>query len=131
MTDQQPGQVRQPPRERFANSEHEVDLQKAVEALRAEPNSGQHGHKQMALFKHRSETVALYCFEAGAALPGHEVSGPVLVQVLKGRLRVATDESSHELRAGMLLRLSPRVRHDVEAIEASDMLLTVCIEADA
>jgi quercetin dioxygenase-like cupin family protein len=128
MGDHQPGQVRQPPRERFAPSEDEVDLQKAAEALRAEPNAGQHGHKQMALFKHGPETVALYCLEPGAKLPDHEVSGPVLIQVLAGRITVHTDQSQHTLKQGMLLRLSPHVRHDVEAIDASDMLLTVCVE---
>jgi quercetin dioxygenase-like cupin family protein len=128
MSDHQPGQVRQPPRERFAPSEDEVDLQKAAEALRAEPNTGQHGHKQMALFKRGAETVALYCFEPGAKLKEHAVDGPVLIQVLAGQLNVTTPESSHRLSRGMLLRLSANVRHEVEAIESSDMLLTVCVE---
>ena len=119
---------RTPPRERFAVSEDAVDLAKAAEVLRNEPGTGQHGHRQMALFRHGAETVALYCFEAGAKLPGHVIEGPVLIQVLSGRLKVRTDRTEHELAAGMLLRLAPNVEHDVEAIDASDMLLTVCIE---
>jgi len=121
-------QGRTPPRERFAVSEDQVDLAQAAEALRREPGTGQHGHRQMALFRHGPETVALYCFDAGSKLPGHAIEGPVLIQALKGRLVVNTNTSRHELTGGQLLRLSPNVEHDVEAIEPSDMLLTVCIE---
>jgi quercetin dioxygenase-like cupin family protein len=119
---------RTPPRERFAISEDAVDLAKAAEALRKEPGEGQHGRRQMALFRHGPETVALYSFEPGAKLPGHVIEGPVLIQVLNGRLKVRTQSTEHELATGMLLRLAPNVEHDVEAIDAADMLLTVCIE---
>jgi len=119
---------RTPPRERFAVSEQQVDLAQAARALREEPGSGQHGHRQMALFRHGPETVALYSFEAGSTLPAHVVEGPVLIQALSGQLRVQTDSTSYDLAAGQLLRLSPNVTHSVEAIEASDMLLVVCIE---
>ena len=128
MHSPQPGETRTPPRERFAPAEDEVDLAEAAAALRQEPGAGSHGHRQMALFRRGAETVALYCFEAGSKLPDHVVQGPVLIQTLKGRLRVKTDQTTHELPAGMLLRLAPGVTHDVEAVEESDMLLTVCIE---
>lgn len=119
---------RTPPRERFSVSEHQVDLAQATQALREESGSGQHGHRQMALFRHGPETVALYSFEPGSHLPAHTVEGPVLIQALNGRLKVQTDNTTHELAGGQLLRLSPNVSHSVEAVEASDMLLVVCVE---
>jgi len=116
------------PAERFAPLEDVVDLNDAAARLRNEPNAGRHGHRQMALFHHGPATVALYCFEAGSKLPDHVVDGPVMIHVLEGRLRVSTNETKHELSAGQLLRLAPGVNHDVEATEASRMLLTVCVE---
>lgn len=120
--------VRPRPQERFAPAEHEVDLQAAADWLWQEPHAGQHGHRQMALFRHGPATVALYCFEAGSSLPDHVVDGSVLIHVLKGQLTVHTDSTAHKLSAGHLLRLAPGVKHDVEAEQASEMLLTVCIE---
>ncbi len=67
--------------ERFASDEDHVDLTAAAQWLWNEPGSGQHGHRQMALFHHGQSTVALYCFEAGASLPDHVVDGVVIIQV--------------------------------------------------
>lgn len=123
------GRVRTPPRERFATDEDRVDLETVAADLLAEPDSGQHGHRQMALFRHGPITLALFCFEsAGSRFPDHVVNGPVFIQVLKGRLFVHTDDVRHELVAGQLLRLSPNVRHDVVAAEPARMLLTICLE---
>lgn len=116
------------PADRFAVAEDQVDLNQAAEQLWNEPNAGQHGHRQMALFHHGPATVALYCFEPGAALPDHSVDGPVTIQVLTGQLTVKTEQGRYELAAGHLLRLAPGVRHDVEAQQRSEMLLTVCVE---
>ena len=120
---------RTPPKERFSPNEDELDLDKAAEALAAEPAGGEHGHRQMTLFHHGPMTIALFVFEeSGARLPDHVVDGPVIIQSLAGRIRVNGADGHHELPAGRLLRLAPGVRHDVEALEPSRMLLTVCLE---
>ena len=128
MTATPENRARPKPAERFAPLEDVVDLTAATDRLQNEPNAGQHGHRQMALFHHGPATVALYCFEAGSKLPDHVVDGPVTIHVLEGRLQVKTAQSKHELPANHLLRLAPGVNHDVEAVEASKMLLTVCVE---
>lgn len=127
MTDQPSERLREHPERRFAPREAKFDLTEAVEKLRAEP-SGEHGHKQVALFKHGPETLALFLFEDGSKLPEHVVDGTVFIQVLSGRLTVRTSEAVHDLPRGSLLRLSPGVVHDVEAEGESQMLLTVCLE---
>ncbi|MEX0886887.1 MAG: AraC family ligand binding domain-containing protein [Phycisphaeraceae bacterium] len=128
MADPPPaGRLRTHPEERFASLEEELDLQAVADKLLAEP-SGQHGHKQVALFRHGPATLALYCFDAGGRLPDHVVDGPVIIHVLTGRLHVHTDAAEHNLPAAQLLRLAPGVRHDVIAEEPSQMLLTVCLE---
>ena len=127
MNDQSPGRLRTPPEQRFAPPEELVDLPAAAHQLLAEP-SGQHGHKQMALFRHGQATLALYCFDAAGRLPDHVVDGPVIIHVLAGRLHVNTDHNTHTLAAGQILRLAPGVRHDVTADEPTQMLLTVCLQ---
>ncbi|MFA9477356.1 AraC family ligand binding domain-containing protein [Phycisphaerales bacterium AB-hyl4] len=129
MSDGAEGRVRTPPRERFAPAEEMFDLAAVAEKLLAEPGSGRHGHRQMTLFRHGPATLALFCFEeADARFPDHVVDGVVIIQVLKGRLTVHTEQSAHEMQAGQVLRLGPNVRHDVVAAEPSQMLLTVCVE---
>lgn len=125
------GRTRVPPQERFAPAEGEFDLEAASHALWNEANAGQHGHRQMALFRHGPATLALYCFEPGASLPDHAVDGPVIIQVLEGELIVRTEQNQHTLPAGRMLRLAPGVTHDVEARKRSRMLLTICVEGPA
>lgn len=73
-------------------------------------------------------TLALYLFEAGSRLPDHVVDGVVLIQVLEGRLQVTTEQGTHDLPAGHVLRLSAGVRHDVAAAQPSRMLLTIALD---
>lgn len=128
MPNQPQGQPRQPPRERFAPDEDQINLPNALAALRAEPAAGQHGHRQITLFHHGQSTLALYAFDAGAKLPQHQVPGPVIIQVLTGRLKIATPSQDYELAKGSILRLAPNVPHDLVAGEPTDMLLTICHE---
>lgn len=123
------GRVRTPPRERFAPVEEMFDLEAAATQLLAEPGTGQHGHRQMALFHHGPATLALFCFEEeGAKFPDHVVDGVVIIQVIQGRLTVQTETAEHDMPAGRVLRLGPNVRHNVVATEPAQMLLTVCME---
>lgn len=125
-----PTRLRPHPEKRFAPDEHVFDLKVAAAELKAEP-SGQHGHKQIALFKHGPATLALFMFDAGARLDDHVIDGPVIIQTLTGHLSIQTEQRTYALPAGTLLRLAPGVKHDVQASEASQMLLTICVEGDA
>lgn len=116
---------REPARDRFAAPEQSIDLDEAGRRLLAEPHAGQHGHRQIALYKTNHTTLALFAFEAGGRMPKHRARGTVIVQVLRGSLRIATPDATHALSAGQILVLAPGVPHDVSADEAAQMLLTV------
>lgn len=60
----------------------------------------------------------------GARLAEHENPGEATVQVLLGRVRLATGELSWEGRRGDLI-IVPDSRHSLEALEDSAVLLTV------
>jgi quercetin dioxygenase-like cupin family protein len=67
---------------------------------------------------------------AGSSLDEHESPGEATVQVLRGRVRLTAGQVAWEGRAGDLL-VVPEVRHALQAIEDSAVLLTVSKAAQA
>ncbi len=49
----------------------------------------------------------------------------VAIQAVQGRLNVQAGEESYNLLPGMVVLLSPNVRHSVTAIERSALLVTI------
>jgi len=127
MSSPAPKRLREHPRQRFAGEGDVFDLKAVADELAAEP-SGEHGHKQIALFKQGPATLALFLFEPDARLDNHRVDGAVIIHTLAGRLRVTANGKQHDLPEGSLLRLAPGVEHDVHAAEPSQMLLTISYE---
>ncbi|MFC8869106.1 cupin domain-containing protein [Streptomyces sp. NPDC057148] len=61
---------------------------------------------------------------AGTSLAEHENPGEATVQVLRGRVRLTSGDTSWEGRTGDLL-LIPSARHSLDALEDAAVLLTV------
>ncbi len=120
--------LRQRPSERFAGSEHLFDLDAEAAKLRAEPGGARDGHRQISLFRKGGVTLVLFDFEAGGLLRDHAADGYVTVHALSGEIEMTTDDRSYSMPAGSVLVLQPGVRHDVRAIEASEVLLTVRLD---
>ena len=113
------------PSERFAGPEHLLDLSRALLALRSEPTPGHGGHRQIALVHEGPVRLVLFAFESGGRMKEHAAPGWVTIHVLRGALTVRTGDTQHKMTAGNLLSLAPRIRHDVEATEQTDMLLGI------
>lgn len=77
-----------------------------------------HGGHELVL---RQTLLAL---TAGTTLAEHENPGEATVQVLRGRVRLTSGDTSWDGRAGDLI-LIPPARHSLEALEDSAVLLTV------
>jgi quercetin dioxygenase-like cupin family protein len=116
---------RQHPSERFAGTEHALDVREKLRALRAETGATANGHRQITLMHQGPVRLVLFAFEAGGRMPQHSAPGWVTIQVLRGALRVRTPEQQHELAEGQILALAPGVPHDLEAGAEADMLLGV------
>jgi quercetin dioxygenase-like cupin family protein len=132
MDTQQENQVydrlRTAPVERFAGEIHGFDLNEALQKLRAEAHATKSGHRQITIFRRAPVATVLFAFEPGSELADHAANGLVTIHVVEGNLVVQAAEQTHELKAGMMVILSPNVRHSVRASEASAMLLTVHME---
>jgi quercetin dioxygenase-like cupin family protein len=115
------------PAERFAGSEHDIDLASALEALRKEEQGGKGSHRQITVFRKDSLRILLFAFEAGGRLPSHRAPGYVVIHALNGTVRVRTQSETYELSEGRILVLEPEAVHEVEADERADMLLTISL----
>ena len=120
--------LRTHPSGRFAGESHAFDLGEVLRDLRAEAHSAERGHRQITIFHRAPVTQVIFAFEPGGELADHAAHGLVTIHVLEGRLAVQVDGRDHELRAGYILVLTPDVRHNVRALEASAILLTVHLE---
>lgn len=69
--------------------------------------------------------VVVFGFDTGAELTEHTAPGPILVQVLEGRLAFTAGDVTKELAPGGLLHLDARIPHSVRALEPSKMMLTI------
>ncbi|HET8571868.1 MAG TPA: cupin domain-containing protein [Candidatus Limnocylindria bacterium] len=120
--------LRTRPSERFAGSEHLFDLNAEAEKLLREPGGARNGHRQITLFRRGGITLVLFVFEEDGYLVDHQADGYVTVQVITGEIRMTTDRGDHAMPQGSLLLLEPGIRHDVRAVSASRMLLTVRLD---
>ena len=117
------------PSDRFAGTEHALDVRGALRALRAEAGPSANGHRQITLLHQGPVRLVLFAFAAGGRMREHRAPGWVTIQVLRGALRVRTSDAQHHLVEGQILALAPDVPHDVDAPEEADMLLGVYPEA--
>jgi quercetin dioxygenase-like cupin family protein len=79
----------------------------------------------MTLLKDRGLRVVLIVMHASTAIPSHQAESPLSVQVVEGRLQVRTDAEPVTLKKGHMLALQAGIRHEIEALEESALLLTL------
>ncbi|WP_424529938.1 cupin domain-containing protein [Sphaerisporangium viridialbum] len=91
---------------------------------RAAGSAGGHAAEGVVGGRERVLRQILIGMVKGSALREHESPGEATVHVLRGRVGLASGETSWEGRAGDLL-LVPDARHSLEAFEDSAILLTV------
>lgn len=85
----------------------------------------QAGHSSKTLAKYPNLRVVLIAMEAGARLHQHKTHGSIMIQTVRGRIRVALPGKNLEIPAGEFALLDALIPHEVESIEASEFLLTI------
>jgi quercetin dioxygenase-like cupin family protein len=107
-----------------------IELGEAMQRLRTKEEWHSEGRAAVILMKTPYRRVAILALRQGAILARHRTRGAVLLHVLSGTIRVKTDVACPEVSAGNLVALDPRVDHEVEALEESDLLLLVVKETE-
>jgi quercetin dioxygenase-like cupin family protein len=102
----------------------EFDLATEVEQLHREPGWST-GHNAKTLLKYDDLRLVLIALRAGAQIPAHQTDGRVTIHTIAGLVQVRAEGRTFELRTGRLVAFEHGVRHDVEALEESALLLTI------
>jgi quercetin dioxygenase-like cupin family protein len=83
------------------------------------------GHFAKTLFKNSDFRVVLISMERASRLKEHHADGTNSIHVLHGTIRLNAQGTTHDLSASNLFTLAPSIKHDVEALEDSALLLTI------
>jgi quercetin dioxygenase-like cupin family protein len=101
-----------------------IDLGEAARDLPAQAAQGQ-DRRGVTLVREGGLSVVLSHLHAGASLQEHAAPGAATVQVLDGHVRAHVGEEVLEIPAGRLVAFDANIRHSIEAIEDSTLLLTL------
>ena len=83
------------------------------------------GRSSKTLVKHRDLRIVLISMRANTRMHEHKASARISIQTIAGHVKVRLREQTVDLPAGQLLVLDQCLPHDVEALEDSDVLLTM------
>ena len=100
-----------------------IDLGEAAARLRDQAD-GQ-DRRSVTLVRESGLSVVLLHLRAGTALDEHAAPGAITIQVIAGHARAHGDGDTIELPTGSLVAFDAQVRHSVEAIEDSAILITL------
>jgi quercetin dioxygenase-like cupin family protein len=78
-----------------------------------------------AIVKSKKFEAARLIVHAGTDIPPHQVSGPIMLHCLEGHVILGLPESTLELTSGQWIYLEGGVRHSLQGIEDSSLLLTI------
>lgn len=77
------------------------------------------------LAKADDRRVVLIAMDAGATMKEHHTDGTTSIQVLQGKLCVHIEDKAQHLQTRQMLTLAAGIKHDLEALDDSDLLLTI------
>jgi len=105
----------------------QFDLAAEIEHLRRE-ESWQRGtgRSSRTLVKQPDFRIVLVAMKAATEMKEHRADGRISIQTIVGCVRLKLSQQTVEVPAGHLLVLDRCITHDVEAVEESVFLLTVC-----
>jgi quercetin dioxygenase-like cupin family protein len=96
-----------------------------IERLRKEPEWVSGKRNSVTVVKTSNLSIVLMAIPTGANLCGHQVEGPITLQVVSGAIQFGVAGEPRKLTAGSVIALDKAIPHDIEALEDSDLLLTI------
>lgn len=101
------------------------DLDAIGQELRDESVYHRDGHAARTLLRAPDLRVLLMVIKAGARISEHHASATASVHVVSGHVRMQLPDRSVDLPAGHVLLLERGLKHDVEAVTPSAIVLTL------
>ena len=96
-----------------------------VNRLKQEPEWISGSRNSVTLVNTAHLSIVLTALHKNATLCGHEVDGPITLQVLSGAINFGVSGQPRTLEAGKVIALDKAIPHDIQALEDSELLLTV------
>ena len=100
-------------------------IAKEVNLLRQEPEWISGTRNSVTVVKTSNLSIVLTAIKKGATLCGHQVDGPITLQVLSGTIQFGVAGEPRTLSAGTVIALEKSIAHDIHALEDSELLLTI------
>jgi quercetin dioxygenase-like cupin family protein len=101
------------------------DLREEASALRTQPVWRVRGHNAITLVKHSDLRLVLLVIARGARIQEHAVADRSTVYVIHGAARLHLPAHTIDLGAAQMATFDKEILHDIEALEDSEVLLTV------
>jgi quercetin dioxygenase-like cupin family protein len=100
-----------------------MDFDSFVKQLKDEEAWAKRDRNGITIFKTDGLTTVLTCLHKDACIEENSVDGLFQVQVLDGKIRVSTDDGDADMREGEMIVFHPNVKHRIEALKKSTLLL--------
>jgi quercetin dioxygenase-like cupin family protein len=108
-----------------------MDFDGFVKQLKDEEAWEKRDRNGITMFKTDGLTTVLTCLHKDARIEENSVDGLFQVQVLDGKIRVTTDDGDADMREGEMVVFHPNVKHAIEALKKSTLLLQTINEKGA
>jgi quercetin dioxygenase-like cupin family protein len=100
-----------------------MDLGQFIKQIKNEDTWDKNDRNGITIFKTENLTTVLTCLHKDALIKDNSVDGIFQVQVLGGRIRVTTADGDVDMEEGKMIVFHPGVRHTIEALKKSNLLL--------
>ena len=125
-----PDAIRTAPREGrvLAGPTITFSIAEEIRRLRQEPEWISGARNSVTVVKTANLSIVLTAIKNEATLCGHEVDGPITLQVISGAVKFGVAGEPLNLKAGTVIALDKAIHHDIQALEDSELLLTIVKE---
>ncbi len=105
-----------------------MHIDEFIQQLKDEEAWQKNDRNGITIFKTDTLTTVLTCLHKDASIKDNSVDGLFQVQVLDGKIRITTDDGDAEMKQGEMIVFHPNVKHTMEALKKSSLLLQTITE---
>jgi quercetin dioxygenase-like cupin family protein len=104
-----------------------ADLDEYAKQLKDEKAWDKNDRNGITIFKTDNLTTVITRLHKDAVIKDNTVDGLFQVQLLNGKIRVTTEAGDNEMKEGEMMIFHPLVRHTIEALKKSTLLLQTVV----